>query len=77
MVNGDNPADRLLWSNPDFQLIKSLIAVLCPAVISTKTFWKSGGIRKPEVLVRLLQALAWQVGSEVSYNELVQNRRNR
>lgn len=29
-----------------------------------------GGIRKPEILLKLLQALAWQVGNEVSYNEL-------
>lgn len=29
-----------------------------------------GGIRKPEILDKLLQALAWQVGNEVSYNEL-------
>lgn len=29
-------------------------------------------IRKPEVLEKLLQALAFQVGSEVSYNELAQ-----
>ena len=28
------------------------------------------GIRKPELLGKILQALAWQVGSEVSYNEL-------
>jgi len=28
------------------------------------------GIRRPELLHKLLQALAWQVGSEVSYNEL-------
>jgi len=30
------------------------------------------GIRRPELLERLLQALALQVGSEVSYNELAQ-----
>lgn len=30
------------------------------------------GIRKPEVLDRLLQALALQVGSEVNYNELAE-----
>lgn len=30
------------------------------------------GIRKPELLERLLQALALQTGSEVSYNELAQ-----
>lgn len=35
-----------------------------------KDILELGGIRKPEYLVRLLQALAWQVGSEVSYNEL-------
>lgn len=29
-----------------------------------------GGIRKPDVLSKLLQALAWQIGQEVSYNEL-------
>ncbi len=31
-----------------------------------------GGIRKPEVLEKLLRALAYQIGSEVSYNELGQ-----
>lgn len=31
-----------------------------------------GAIRKPEVLEKLLQALALQIGSEVSYNELSQ-----
>ncbi len=31
-----------------------------------------GGIRKPEKLVKLLQALAYQLGSEVSYHELGQ-----
>lgn len=30
------------------------------------------GIRKPEILQKLLQALAFQIGSEVSYNELSQ-----
>lgn len=30
------------------------------------------GIKKPEVLEKLLQALAFQVGSEVNYNELAQ-----
>ncbi len=31
-----------------------------------------GGIRKPEVLEKLLRALAFQIGGEVSYNELSQ-----
>lgn len=172
MIKGDNPADRLLWTNPDFQLIQSLIApyqlivfdeaqrienigVTVKMIVDAKldkqviitgssalglgdsiqepltgrkweftmfpVAWSElkdtynlakslpmleqmlvfgsypeiilqeekeellstlsgsylykdilelGGIRKPEVLVRLLQALAWQVGSEVSYNEL-------
>lgn len=37
-----------------------------------KDILELGGIRKPEVLVKLLQALAWQIGNEVSYNELAQ-----
>ena len=31
-----------------------------------------GGIRKPEILQKLLQAVALQIGNEVSYNELSQ-----
>jgi len=31
-----------------------------------------GGIRKPEILEELLRALAFQIGNEVSYNELAQ-----
>lgn len=37
-----------------------------------KDVLEMGGIRKPELLLKILQALAWQVGSEVSYNELSQ-----
>jgi len=37
-----------------------------------KDILDSGNIRKPELLYKLLQALAWQVGNEVSYNELAQ-----
>lgn len=37
-----------------------------------KDILEISGIRKPELLVKILQALAWQVGSEVSYNELSQ-----
>ncbi|TCC99832.1 ATP-binding protein [Pedobacter psychroterrae] len=35
-----------------------------------KDILESGGIRRPDALLKLLQALAWQVGNEVSYNEL-------
>lgn len=37
-----------------------------------KDILELAGIRKPEILLKLLQALAWQVGNEVSYNELAQ-----
>jgi predicted AAA+ superfamily ATPase len=37
-----------------------------------KDILELAGIRKPEVLSKLVQALAFQVGSEVSYNELAQ-----
>jgi len=37
-----------------------------------KDVLEMAGIRKPDVLLKLLQALAWQVGNEVSYHELAQ-----
>jgi predicted AAA+ superfamily ATPase len=37
-----------------------------------KDLLEAGGIRRPDALLKLLQALAWQVGNEVSYNELAQ-----
>jgi predicted AAA+ superfamily ATPase len=37
-----------------------------------KDILENAGIRKPEILLKLLQALAWQLGNEVSYNELSQ-----
>lgn len=37
-----------------------------------KDILELAGIRRPELLLKILQALAWQVGSEVSYNELAQ-----
>lgn len=37
-----------------------------------KDILESGGVRKPDILLKLLQALAWQMGNEVSYNELSQ-----
>ena len=35
-----------------------------------KDILKLENIKKPNLFIKLLQALAWQVGSEVSYNEL-------
>ncbi len=37
-----------------------------------KDILETAGIRRPDSLLKLLQALAWQVGNEVSYNELAQ-----
>lgn len=37
-----------------------------------KDILELGGVRRPEILLKLLQALAWQLGNEVSYNELAQ-----
>jgi len=37
-----------------------------------KDILELAGVRRPELLLRLLRALAWQVGSEVSYTELAQ-----
>lgn len=37
-----------------------------------KDILSTENLRKPDLLVRLLRALAYQVGSEVSYNELAQ-----
>ncbi|HUX84271.1 MAG TPA: ATP-binding protein [Chitinophagaceae bacterium] len=37
-----------------------------------KDLLETGGIRRPDLLLRLLQAIAWEVGNEVSYSELAQ-----
>ena len=51
-------AQELLLSLTDSYLYKDILTI--------------ENLRKPEVLNKLLQALAFQVGSEVSYNELAQ-----
>ena len=38
-----------------------------------KDLLQFNGIRKPEILDKLLLALALQVGSEVNFSELIQN----
>jgi predicted AAA+ superfamily ATPase len=48
--------ERLLLELTDSYLFKDVLAY--------------GNIRKPEILNKLLQAIAYQVGSEVNYNEL-------
>lgn len=37
-----------------------------------KDIFKFSDVRKPEIIVKLIKALALQIGSEVSYNELAQ-----
>ncbi len=38
-----------------------------------KDILELGGLRKPEIIVRLLQMLAFQIGQEVSHSELARN----
>lgn len=53
------------------QQAKELLSNLAGSYLY-KDILESGGVRRPEILLKLLQALAWQVGNEVSYNELAQ-----
>lgn len=68
--------DRLVWGmypdvlqNPEDaqEILRQLTSAYLYRDVLALT-----GIRKPELLEKLLQALALQVGSEVSYNELAQ-----
>ncbi len=56
IAQNQNEAERLLRTLTSSYLYKDLLSF--------------GDIRKPDLLQKLLQALAFQVGSEVSYNEL-------
>jgi predicted AAA+ superfamily ATPase len=59
--------DVIMNLGEEYQILKTLVdSYLYKDILSF------GGVRKPEVLEKLLQALALQVGSEVSYNELSQ-----
>lgn len=58
VINSFGEEPELLKQLTDSYLYKDVLAL--------------GGIRKPEVLEKLLRALAYQIGSEVSYNELAQ-----
>jgi hypothetical protein len=55
----------------DFSHAKQLLSTLTNNYLY-KDILSYKGMKKPEVLQKLLQALALQVGSEVSYNELSQ-----
>jgi predicted AAA+ superfamily ATPase len=55
VINPDDAEDRLKMIS-DSYLFKDVFAL--------------GNLRKPDQIIKLLQALAYQVGNEVSYNEL-------
>lgn len=56
-------------NNPD--TAKDILSNLAGSYLY-KDILELGSIRKPEILLKLLQAIAWQIGNEVSYNELGQ-----
>jgi len=58
VLNYSNDAQEILQNLVNSYLYKDILAF--------------SGIRKPEILEKLLQALAFQIGNEVSYNELAQ-----
>ncbi len=58
VINHQNDAYEVLKNLVNSYLFKDILAF--------------GGIRKPEILEKLIKALALQMGSEVSYNELSQ-----
>ena len=58
ILNQQDKPEMLLRTLTDNYLYKDILA--------------SDNLRKPDLLVKLLRALAFQVGSEVSYNELAQ-----
>lgn len=58
VLSNEGDGRQLLLSLTDSYLYKDVLTM--------------DNVRKPELLNRLLQALAFQVGSEVSYNELAQ-----
>ncbi|MBO6234037.1 MAG: ATP-binding protein, partial [Prevotella sp.] len=58
ILNQQDKPEMLLRTLTDSYLYKDILA--------------SDNLRKPDLLVKLLRALAFQVGSEVSYNELAQ-----
>lgn len=54
-------------SGNEYEILKNLVSSYL-----YKDILNLAGIRKPEQLSKLLKALAFQIGSEVSYNELAQ-----
>ncbi|MCH8568768.1 MAG: ATP-binding protein [Balneolales bacterium] len=58
VITSPGEEDELLYELTDSYLYKDLLSF--------------EGIRKPDILTKLVQALALQIGSEVSYNELAQ-----
>jgi uncharacterized protein len=57
-----------VWGRSDADA-KSMLYLLCDQYVH-KDLLAIDGIKKSEIIVSLLQLLAWQIGSEVSYHEL-------
>ena len=66
MVYGMYP-DVINHLGNEYEILKNLVSSYL-----YKDILALAGIRKSNVLEKILQALAWQVGSEVSYNEIAQ-----
>jgi hypothetical protein len=69
--------DQLLitGSYPEIVTAEEMIQLRLQEIATSylyKDVLEYGNIRKPELIVKLLRALAYQVGSEVSYHELAQ-----
>ncbi len=73
MVNGDNPADRLLWTNPDFQLIQSLIAPFALIVFDEAQRIENIGLTVKMIVDAKLDK---QVIQELNLRKLKRNKRN-
>lgn len=66
MIYGMYP-DVINNSGNEYEILKNLVSSYL-----YKDILNLAGIRKPDILNKLLKALAFQIGNEVSYNELAQ-----
>lgn len=65
----------IMGTYPEIVTAKEMVQLRLQEIATSylyKDILEYGNIRKPELIVKLLRALAYQVGSEVSYHELAQ-----
>lgn len=63
----------VMGSYPDVIMHESTDKVILSQLAGSylyKDILEKGGLKRPELLLKILQALAWQLGNEVSFNEL-------